>query len=161
MNKPMNESEELQRHIQHTYTLKLWEMGEVFENADNLKPKWIDCLKFFRFLGETAHDPTANTLEIRVARQKKVAVSLFRAGWYDVAWEYSIYGGIIWLVVGPSVVGYFLWLVKTVPRGKDKLWELATLVLILALALPPVLAVCDLALGWSVGASMSDSRKLE
>eukprot|EP00435_Cladocopium_sp_Y103_P026388 s2777_g6.t1 len=73
-----------------------------------------------------------------------VAVSLFRSGWNDTAWEYCIYGAAIWLLVAPGCFNYFLWLAKTLPAADPEriCREVLITVVMVLLALPPVLAVC-------------------
>jgi len=73
-----------------------------------------------------------------------VAVSLFRANAMEPTLEYSIYGVVIWLVVAPSFLQYFLWLAKTFPATRTPCSPRDVLVtlLMIALALPPVLMVC-------------------
>ena len=76
----------------------------------------------------------------------EVAVSLFRANAMEPTLEYSIYGVVIWLVVAPSFLQYFLWLAKTFPATRTPCSPRDVLVtlLMIALALPPVLMVCSL-----------------
>ena len=75
-----------------------------------------------------------------------MAVSLFRANAMEPTLEYSIYGVVIWLVVAPSFLQYFLWLAKTFPATRTPCSPRDVLVtlLMIALALPPVLMVCPL-----------------